>query len=53
MWSNASKLSRYLSHFFVERPEDVRVFALGIQEDQPDDLRPEPLFIIDKPIDRS
>ena len=53
MWSDTSKLGRDLGDFFVERPEDVRIFTLGVQEDQPDDLWPEPLLIINKPIDRS
>ena len=52
MRSNSSKLGRDLGDFFVEWPENERIFALGIQQDQPDDLRPESLLIINKSVDR-
>ena len=53
MRSNSSKLGRDLGDFFVEWPENVRIFALGVKQDQPDDLRPKPLLIINEPVDRS
>ena len=53
MRSYTSKFGRDLSYFFVEWSENERIFTLGIQQDQPDDLRPEPFLIINKPVDRS
>ena len=50
MWSDAGKLGRNLGDLFVEGPENVRILALGVQEDQPDYLGPEPLFILDEPV---